>query len=483
MSIFSSRKSCPHRIVKAAIFFSNFGPYHHSRVVALQDYAIRRGESSIHLPSFEFIPIELASSSAAYSWHKSIKTCSSLLTLFPNKSDTSLNPCLLLVILLYTLIRFKIRLAFIPSYWPYRIAIIVIACKLLGVRTIMMTDSHAETAKARGFSFLVKLAFIKSFSAYLVAGTRHSAYLRSLGLPKKRIFTGFDAVDNSFFSVKTNYIKLNPHAYLNTSTYNILPPRYLLCSARPEAKKNFVNLLHGFKGYVSSVQSSLPYSRREGYIPFSLVLLGPKSLSDVLDILPSGVYYNIKDFTAHRMFANSSTPNGSNLSFTSLSQSISHGSDILLYGFRQVDELPFFYANASALVLPSTEEEWGLVVNEAMASSLPILASRNLGCLPDLMPSIADIQAYEEIQNVFAEYFPHNLNHEISIRSNGFVFDPLSVEQITDSILALDVLSHDLPNLYSLFSSSSYSIVSQWGCENFASQALHAADSILTKGS
>jgi glycosyltransferase involved in cell wall biosynthesis len=49
-------------------------------------------------------------------------------------------------------------------------------------------------------------------------------------------------------------------------------------------------------------------------------------------------------------------------------------------------ELPALYASASAFVLPSSFEPWGLVVNEAMAAGLPVLVSEECGCTPDLVP-------------------------------------------------------------------------------------------------
>jgi glycosyltransferase involved in cell wall biosynthesis len=43
------------------------------------------------------------------------------------------------------------------------------------------------------------------------------------------------------------------------------------------------------------------------------------------------------------------------------------------------------YSAADALVLPSLFEPWGLVVNEAMAAGLPVIASDRVGCAPDLV--------------------------------------------------------------------------------------------------
>jgi glycosyltransferase involved in cell wall biosynthesis len=47
--------------------------------------------------------------------------------------------------------------------------------------------------------------------------------------------------------------------------------------------------------------------------------------------------------------------------------------------------MPLAYAAADLFVLPSRHEPWGLVVNEAMNFSLPIIASDRVGCGPDLV--------------------------------------------------------------------------------------------------
>ena len=43
------------------------------------------------------------------------------------------------------------------------------------------------------------------------------------------------------------------------------------------------------------------------------------------------------------------------------------------------------YSVADVFVLPSRFEPWGLVVNEAMAAGLPVLASERVGCVDDLV--------------------------------------------------------------------------------------------------
>jgi len=61
------------------------------------------------------------------------------------------------------------------------------------------------------------------------------------------------------------------------------------------------------------------------------------------------------------------------------------GGHVRFPGFCQYDELPAYYGLADALVLASTHEQWGLVVNEAMAAGLPVLVSERCGCAPDLV--------------------------------------------------------------------------------------------------
>ncbi|MDE7126141.1 MAG: glycosyltransferase family 4 protein, partial [Muribaculaceae bacterium] len=53
--------------------------------------------------------------------------------------------------------------------------------------------------------------------------------------------------------------------------------------------------------------------------------------------------------------------------------------NIIFAGPKFGDELAEEYRKASAFILPSTYEPWGLVVNEAMASGLPVIVSDKVG--------------------------------------------------------------------------------------------------------
>src|SRR5207247_9937771 len=82
-----------------------------------------------------------------------------------------------------------------------------------------------------------------------------------------------------------------------------------------------------------------------------------------------------------------------------------------LPGFKPYDELPAYYALANAFVHASTTEQWGLVVNEAIASGLPVIVSNRCGCAPEL------------------------------VNGNGFNFDATNENELTARLLEMASLS------------------------------------------
>jgi glycosyltransferase involved in cell wall biosynthesis len=71
-------------------------------------------------------------------------------------------------------------------------------------------------------------------------------------------------------------------------------------------------------------------------------------------------------------------------------------------GSVDYDRLAPYYAAANAFIMPTLEDNWSLVVPEAMACGLPILCSKYNGCWPEL----------------------------IQDGRNGWVFDPLNRKDI-----------------------------------------------------
>lgn len=75
---------------------------------------------------------------------------------------------------------------------------------------------------------------------------------------------------------------------------------------------------------------------------------------------------------------------GSGINLEKYKQKYAHH-QIIFTGSLFGDELLNYYKNSSVFVFPSTQEEWGLVINEAMSSGLPVIAHKNVGSVHDLI--------------------------------------------------------------------------------------------------
>lgn len=71
------------------------------------------------------------------------------------------------------------------------------------------------------------------------------------------------------------------------------------------------------------------------------------------------------------------------------------------------DDIARYYAAADVFVMPTLEDNWSLVVPEAMASGLPVLCSKHNGCYPEL----------------------------IDPGKNGWVFDPLDKQDTFQALM------------------------------------------------
>lgn len=69
--------------------------------------------------------------------------------------------------------------------------------------------------------------------------------------------------------------------------------------------------------------------------------------------------------------------------------------NIVFVGNVSQEELPAFYKMADVLVLPADQEPWGLVINEAMACGLAIIASQYCGAAVDLVEEGTGVKLLE----------------------------------------------------------------------------------------
>ena len=207
------------------------------------------------------------------------------------------------------------------------------------VPAILLSDSTAISNPRHWWKEAVKRRLVKLFSAGLVAGTPQRDYLAELGMPRPRIFHGWDVVDNDFYNTHSARAR-NDAAALRDQLG--LPEKYFVTVNRFIDVKNIGRLLEAYAGYRNAA----------GAAAWKLVLVGDGPLK------PKIVEWRRR---------------------------LGLDDHVLLPGFKQYAELPAYYALAGAFVLASTSETWGLVVNEAMACGLPVLVSRRCGCATDLV--------------------------------------------------------------------------------------------------
>ena len=87
--------------------------------------------------------------------------------------------------------------------------------------------------------------------------------------------------------------------------------------------------------------------------------------------------------------------------------------NIVFAGPKYGEELVEEYHNASAFILPSSYEPWGLVVNEAMSAGLPVIVSDQVGAAHDLVENrdTGFIFPYQDV-NKLAEYMRLLVNNK-----------------------------------------------------------------------
>jgi len=136
-------------------------------------------------------------------------------------------------------------------------------------------------------------------------------------------------------------------------------------------------------------------------------------------------------------------------------------------------------------VLPSLKEEWGLVVNEAMAAGLPVIVSHTAGCAEDLLPEATASRSMEHGAGGMesggsktADDCKLTTGGSLEERSNGFAFDPSSVDALSEALRRIaDPLNPKRSTLNAAaMGRRSREIVAKFSCENFAKQAMRAAE-------
>jgi glycosyltransferase involved in cell wall biosynthesis len=210
-----------------------------------------------------------------------------------------------------------------PAYWQA-----AIAARRVKVPVIASYRSTPQSHRfVRGLVPRARSLFLRSMNAVLTAGPASSGAVRSAGVPESRTFISFNAVDVGFFA-QAIHRRSGPHS----------PHRFL-----------YVGQLIPRKNVDGLVRALAVLDQRG--IEASLTIVGVGAMmAEVSELVETCGMADRVQFRLH----------------------------------LEGDELLQAFADADTLVLPSHEEVWGLVVNEALAAGLHAVVTSPAGIVPSV---------------------------------------------------------------------------------------------------
>jgi len=315
-----------------------------------------------------------------------------VVTLFPDHNADQLAPDMILRELKPTLNRLNPDAIAVCGYRYFESKIAIEWGRRNRRAVLLMCQSKKDDAPRRLHREAAKERIVRLCDAVLAGGTPQREYAAALGMPADRIFTGYSAVGNDEFERAAQAARAAGPQLRGKLGLGERP--FFVASNRFIARKNLPGLVIAYSGYRAAVGNDEAWS---------LVLMGDGPDRPALQehIAKLGVQ------------------------------------GVILPGYRRIGELSAFYGLASCFVHPALQDQWGLVVNEAMACGLPVLVSRTAGCRYDLVEEGA----------------------------NGWTFDPASIPAMTEALLRI----HRLPEEQrSAMGRRSREIVARWSPDRFA---------------
>ncbi|HLJ20537.1 MAG TPA: glycosyltransferase [Stellaceae bacterium] len=274
------------------------------------------------------IGIEIAGASGTYAWARTERVEGfERRTLFPDRRDSEIPWWRQFARLARVCLGSGARHVFICHYDHLETLLLAILLRLMGCRLTVMVESKFDDKPRRlGLEFLKSLVLLP-YGSGMVGGERSRDYLRLYGFRADRVALGYDTVSIE----RVRALAGGPPAPDGVP----FSERHFTIVARLVRKKNIAMALDAYARYC----------RAAGPAARALHICGDGPL--------------MPDLTR---------------------QAKALGLEKVVFrGFVQAPEVAQELAGSLALILPSTEEQWGLVINEALAMGLPVLCSTNVG--------------------------------------------------------------------------------------------------------
>lgn len=322
-SVVPSRSTSVTQVPTVGILFSNYGPYHFARVNGFHAECERL--------NLKCVAIELARSEATYAWVAEVATPYPFVSIFPDQQLEQIHTTALFERVFHTLNQINPTVIAIAGYGIPGMIAAAIWAMLHKKPMVLLSASKEDDASRSVWKERIKAWFINRYDAALVGGQPQKRYLIKLGMPEHKVFTGYNVVGNDTFA--PDKIRSLPRP---------IEAPFFLAVNRFVPRKNLVRLVSAYAAYRKAV----------GDRAWNLVICGEGS---------SQAEIEAKIQECHL-------------------EAVVH-----LPGFLQQSELLPYFAHAECFVHTSLQEQWGLVINEAMAAGLPVIVSNRCGCYEDLV--------------------------------------------------------------------------------------------------
>jgi L-malate glycosyltransferase len=273
------------------------------------------------------VGMELVSTSPAYEWRSEIGTGFEKSTLFTRETLDTLSFFRLAKELLRACWSLRPADFFFSNYNNPALFSTAMLLRLSGSRVFVMNDSKFDDYKRFLSWEVIKTIFYLPYNGAIVSGYRAADYLRFLGIPRRRIVLNYDTLSTDRIRRLAMIEKAPGGTPFETRHFTIV--------ARLVPKKNISMALEAYAIY-----------RSQASRPRLLHICGSGPLEAMLRA--EAVKLSIKEF-------------------------------VIFHGFLQTEDVCPLLGKTLALLLPSSEEQFGLVVIEAQAMGLPVIISENCG--------------------------------------------------------------------------------------------------------